>query len=656
MVVKIYGTLDDGEYKWGLKLKELLESDSKLQSEKNNIHIIPSVQCYGEKTQDVDIVIFGELDNYSTNVPCKILNHDAETKMREVVIKDFCMVIEVKKHDVENICFQGPNLLVKYRGKNSINSSYKNATLQNRNQMYSVINNLNMKNSMQVFRAIFLPNVSTKQLPDGLNSNMTKSQYILSDTTLDDFWQCLLSQGRDPFRSREGLVFKSTYKDTSDKYIQRCVTKLTKKIQPSHLDRAKMEKISKRQLKNQLYEERLGKQLLIFRGKGGTGKTYRLLSLAHDIYEKRAERTLILTYNRALVADIRRLLALMKISDGVGQSIQIRTVHSFWWNVYSKFGFLNDGNKHESYDSQKYRSELKSILLKEEAESTLKRLSIDYPEIFSWDYVMVDEAQDWPVEERDLLYSIFGFEKIVIADGLKQLIRNDIACNWRNYPDINTSNSQVVSLRTSLRQKPNINRFISSFSEEMGIEDWDVEDNDESYGGRVIVIEGEYNIDMHKEIVQSNKNDNNKNIDMLFCVPPGNIKDGYSSLGKMFEKHDYSVWDGTNKDIRSTYPLNLDDFRILQYDSCRGLEGWVSVNIDLDSFYNYKLNNYTSETGQQVLRSEDEEKRLYAGNWLLIPLTRAIDTLVINIKDMQSPLSQALRRVYDANPDYIEWY
>lgn len=653
MVVNIYGSLDDVEYTYGLLLKEVFDNDPELRSDQNNIHILTSVQCYGQRTEDIDIVIFGELKDYRTNVLCEVYHHDPEMRMRDVTIKDFCMVVEVKKHDIENLSFQGSELLVEYK-----DGRHHNASQQNRNQMYSLVNYLDLKGSLNVSKCIFLPNVSSKQLPHDLSDLIIKSQYLLNDSDIHDFWQCLLSQRVKPSLSKDGPVFKSSFHDAPDDIIQACVNRLSKKIRPSHLDRLKMERISKRQLKDQRYGELLGEQLLIFRGKGGTGKTYRLLNLAYDIYEKYASRTLILTYNNALVADIKRLLALMKISDGIGQSVQISTAHSFWWRIYSRFGIIDGSAEPGGYDDKEYKRQLKDIFQREDIGPELKRLSIEHPDVFSWDYIMVDEAQDWPTDERDLLYAIFGFERIIIADGINQLIRSNVPCNWRDHPGIDSSNSQVVPLRTSLRQKPNLNRFVSIFSEEMGLHPWEVKDNDESYGGRVIIIEGDYTMDIHHELTESNREDNNENIDMLFCVPPKDIDkyDKVSSLGRMLEENGCSIWDGTDLNTRKrTYPTDLDDFRILQYESCRGLEGWISVNIDIGSFYEHKLNTYIPETGQQDFVPIEEKRRLYAGNWLLIPLTRAVDTLVINVKDRKGPLYDILRRIYENNDDYIEW-
>jgi len=130
----------------------------------------------------------------------------------------------------------------------------------------------------------------------------------------------------------------------------------------------------------------------------------------------------VLTYNRTLAADIRRLLALMGIRDGVAErSIAVSTVNDLVreWSVALGLVDSDVGDTSQEYGAQKSR------LL-----SQLRDWGMPRHEIFElvkgashgliWDYVMVDEAQDWPRDERDLVYQLYGHERIVLADGIDQ--------------------------------------------------------------------------------------------------------------------------------------------------------------------------------------------------------------------------------------------
>ncbi len=54
-------------------------------------------------------------------------------------------------------------------------------------------------------------------------------------------------------------------------------------------------------------------------------------------------------------------------------------------------------------------------------------------------------------------------------------------------------------------------------------------------------------------------------------------------------------------------------------------------------------------------KSPEERRKEFAARWLLIPLTRAIDTLVLHIEDPNSHISRILKEIHGNNPEYIEW-
>ncbi len=75
------------------------------------------------------------------------------------------------------------------------------------------------------------------------------------------------------------------------------------------------------------------------RGRAGTGKTVKLLHISYELYRKQEQRCLILTYNKALVSDLRRIIALAKVSDDIAAAtIALRTIHSFIRSLMLGFG------------------------------------------------------------------------------------------------------------------------------------------------------------------------------------------------------------------------------------------------------------------------------------------------------------------------------
>jgi hypothetical protein len=139
----------------------------------------------------------------------------------------------------------------------------------------------------------------------------------------------------------------------------------------------------------------------------------------------------------------------------------------------------------------------------------------------------------------------------------------------------------------------------------------------------------------------------------LVCKTDGNVS---FSLKKEFEKNSIFIWDGTNQDNRDNYSISSDEVRVLQYDSARGLEGWTVVCLDFDEFLREKMDEYIEEPGDALLlESPEEKKKKYLFNWAMIPLTRAIDTLVIVIKDMDSEEARCFKEISNECSDYVMW-
>lgn len=633
MVVILKGNVEDQEYSSAKKIKELFELDESLKNNpQNKILIVPSVQCYGQQTQDIDVVIMGELNDYKINIGGK----------GNLKVKNFCCVVENKRHSPDKIEFSQSKVYAITEGKKRCVSQQ---SIEQKHSLRKYILNNHITHFIWVSNIIYLP-FSRKV---DFNSDIPEMNVIFKDSNLEDFWKIIIGQKKDSFPTYEanynGLPF------------EKLSTELTKKIESTRLDRIKVDQICKEIVKEQKYGEKLGEQLLIFRGRGGTGKTYRLLNLAYKLYNHDLSRVLILTYNHALISDIKRLFAIMGIRDGIDESIQIKSLYSFWYSLFYRLGIRTKEDIDNDYSFGEISNSLKEKTKKFILDNTnqINELKSDFPNLLDWDYVMVDEAQDWPKDERELLYLLFPPEKIVVADGYDQLIRSISPCNWKDSSKVHQN--QSVSLIKSMRQKSNIVRFLKVFSNLIGIRDLNIEAQDSLYGGQVMIINGEYTKDIHDRLTKKNKEDKNENVDFLFCVHPKLIDKNthQSQIAMKFDSWKCPVWDGIDKEIRKgSFATDVNQFRIVQYDSCRGLEGWITINLELDEFYSYKLNSYVDE-GQLVLKSLEDRRKEFAANWLLIPLTRSIDTLVIQIKDSDSFIGKILREIYEKNKEYVEW-
>ena len=686
VIVKVKGNQETSEYKAALRLKKIFEDEFQGRPAVGEILIISNATLFGQATKDVDIVVLGSLDKFNLKIKSKAVARnqqqediELEQKFHNVFINDFCFTIEIKEHPAERIQLDGITLKVDYKDK------LVDVTNQSENQKYALKRFFEdrLGYSPYICNFIWLRNVSKESIQEllGNNPNISdKHNYLPTTFGLKWLFQLACVQ-RAPvnYRNREtGSLkpyasfncFKSDNSLDFGKIEEVFDLFITIRQGIGDLTRKKVEHITRTILKEQLYAQAIGEKLVIISGRAGTGKTIKLLNIAWDLAVNRQNRCKILTYNNALVSDIRRTLALAEIPDGIdGYTVDISTMYSFFYEILVGFEIgttkTSGGNIYIENYLQKYE------LLLEELYQYIDNDLIGMEELsqfmktrnqqLAWDYILIDEGQDWKEIEKKLIFFIFGKENTVIADGIDQLVRSQRKCNWAQglTKDIDF---RITYEKRGLRQKTGLVSFISDIAKEFGIA-WEIEPKEDLYGGRVIVKIGDYTKDLHKHELELCRQNGNNAYEMLFLVPPSLVKmarngeDGQQFFSiKEFNKDDIHIWDGTKEDLRSSYPLEPDKHRLLQYDSCRGLEGWTVICLELDEFIRYKTETFEEETTDQLTLQTFDEKRIkFVDLWTLIPLTRAIDTLIITIKNPESRITQVLKDVYINNPDIIEW-
>ncbi|MBK7790216.1 MAG: AAA family ATPase [Saprospiraceae bacterium] len=683
---RIKGNTETSEYQDAIVLKGIFENEFRNLQVDGEILIISNATLFGQDTKDVDIIVVGKFDNYFTRVKTKSKvgkDQVLEQEERTLFINDFCFVVETKKHRAEDIMLNGLTLLVRYNNKLS------DVTTQSENQKYALTNYFKDRIgfSPYICNFIWLRNISSTSLKQLIGDIVSdKHNYLPNTFNVKWLWQlaCIQSIPYNPTEKETGRPKKyCSFKSLRNKQeydfaeVDRIFDLFTKVQQGAgDLTRKKIEHITRGLLKDQKYAQAIGEKLVIVSGRAGTGKTIKLLTIACDLAEKQGARSIILTYNHALVSDIKRTLALAEIPDDVDDySVGISTLHKFFYDVLLGFEIGTTKTKNDKLFIPNYLTQYHKLL--EELYKYVENNLIGEVEIenlmktrhqqVAWDFVLIDEAQDWDDIEKKLVYFIFGKEKVIIADGVDQLIRSQKKCNWkqglRKEIDFRQTNE-----KKGLRQKVDLVNFVIQVAKKLNVY-WELEPKEDLYGGKIIVKIGDYTKELHEREFEICKGQGNSAYEMMFLVPPNlvNRSQAMDEFGKSKEvrsfskKNDFSqkgikIWDGTSTDLRTAYPVNLDEHRLLQYESCRGLEGWVVVCLDLDEFMKYKFETFEEvETGELALESFEEKRNKFVNLWTLIPLTRAIDTIIITIKNKESKIAKLLYEMYKLNPDTIEW-
>lgn len=687
--IRIKGTSETNEYKDALELKQLFESSLDTNNLIGEILIISNATLFGQETKDVDLIVIGTFEKYSCRVKSKAVGPnktELEMKPRTVFVNNFCFTIETKRHRAEDIRLDGLHLLVKYNNKLS------DATTQSENQKYSLKgffdDRLNF--SPYISNFIWFKNVNWESIKNLLGNNeqlFTKHNYLPNTFTFPFLMQLACVQ-QIPYNPNESdgtpkgySSFNCLKRNNSFDFTQmEEVFNLFEKVKTGtgQLTRRKIEQITSKLLENQQYAQAIGEKLIVISGRAGTGKTIKLLRVACDLAKNQGARSLILTYNHALVSDIKRTLALAEIPDGIDNyTVNITTLHKFIYDLIIGFGLVqNERNPEEPAKYvpafiTKYESYITELIDCIEngliQEKEIQELMRSNHEKVGWDYILIDESQDWSELEKKIIFTIFGKNKTIIADGVDQLIRTQKKCNWIQAlkPEIDFKKTNE---KKGLRQEVNLISFVNEYAKQTGIV-WEIEPKMELIGGKIIISTSGYTKNLHDEQLKHCKDCENSEYEMMFLVPPNlvtkvPITDDYGktiekrsfSLTSEFEQRGISIWDLTNTDLRTQYVVELNQHRLLQYESCRGLEGWTVVCLDFDEFIKYKMESFIEqETNELALETFEEKRRKFVYLWSLIPLTRAIDTLVITIKDKNSETCKFLKRVYEKYPDFVQW-
>jgi hypothetical protein len=634
MTVQIVGADYGAEREAAETLKEILEP---LVGAHGQLLIVVGARCLGEDIQDIDLLLMG-----SFGKGLAFTGKFGDARQQTIRLVNLALVIEVKDHPSERVCFDSQHIRVLYK------KGWHDATDQVRKQILALRHFLYRHDQPQPWfeGLIWLRNYIA-------DKPITNTNVLTGTPSADDFLEAI-ERIRSPKAGEQDYYIAFT-KNQDIKVIQQAAAFFRQTILPTELDRRRLELICKRLIGTQKYADRFGHQLLVFRGRGGSGKTIHLLRLAKDLYD-RGQSILLLTFNKALVADIRRLLVILNINNqGFDQGIHISTAHSFFIRMLIAWDLWQAGSEHGDFPEARYshcKADLLELLSNETPDTlSAETVACNTPEVFGWDYIVVDEAQDWPEDERDLLYRCFGPERCVIADGVDQLIRQDKPCDWTGHPLVRR-NRQTVALRRALRMKSNLCRFIRAFVEELGNE-WDQEVNDEIAGGEVTIICGTYTHNLHEELFKRHQEHGNEPVDALFCVPPNTMTTS-PPLPDRLRNWGYDVWDGTSNEVRDSFPTTHKEHRVVKYESCRGLEGWTVVCLSLDKFYEHRLRIASAEGTPGLFDPDETFAHRQAAAWIVIPLTRAIDHLVLQLEG-QGVVTETCHRLTERFSDFVTW-
>lgn len=581
------------------------------------IDIITGAYLPFSEVSDIDILIVANLQN------CQVSYNG-----NRIEVKSFVTAVELKEQDYQNVFICGENILVNYPSTNQ----KKNATDQNVKQKNAVMNYCKKHNlALFITRVLWLRSITLDNVRDNCPTN---SPILFSSFSFTELIEQVIKSGQRPFN---GILHAVNDRHGNINMLNQIVEQLTipRPITPANTQ-SKISSLISEKFKDQVDKFVQSGKFNCIDGKAGTGKTFFLLQTALRLCDHGFHCSL-LTYNNALVCDLKRLISFIPSTPDLRYNLHISTIHSYLHKVANQLGWSRDdiGQGLLDYVNKLWEQNNKNPLVEKD------NSGID-------DYLLLDEAQDCTPIEKDIFEKIFGANRIIVAKSALQKVRRENAAKW---------GAPTLKLLEGLRQKSNIVTFLQTLACKMGISDTCAGHNAAQglEGGSIIIRKG-YNTDLHIELSKRCKDAECCNYDILFLVPP--------SLTDADRKFRYSdVWRNSGirfidgcQDTKALTSCSIQDLidscRLFQYESCRGLEGWVTVCLNLDDIFNLKYRQAIPHNDS--ITDENTQKREIAYQWLMMPLTRAVDTLVITISDTSSQIAKVLKDAANQHSDFVQ--
>src|SRR5438034_11307688 len=263
-MIYVVGAGDTREYEAALTLRDLLMQawGGVIDDPAHQVWIIANAKCHGQQTRDVDILLlakFGPGLRYAPFLTFTTIDGQIH-RPDYVYVLSLCLAIEVKDHKPEDTHFVGTTVEVLYNGM------WHNASEQNEKQVYAVKGYVDYHaiRPPWITPLLWLRNVPNTALP-------ARPHPIIGSPITWNILLNVVGQIAIPRRTDGQWSLDAFSHDPSS--FSRIVDLFTKVLEPTHLDRQRMERINQQNMDLEVVKPSLGKKLIILRGRSGTGKT-----------------------------------------------------------------------------------------------------------------------------------------------------------------------------------------------------------------------------------------------------------------------------------------------------------------------------------------------------------------------------------------------
>ena len=651
-MIKVYGPQHGKERRIAERL-ETMDADwcpKASTSTTLNIDIFCSVSTPGESKADIDILLSMWCTGRSTFPTIS-------SGSRAFEIDNLVGIVELKEHTAGGVRFSGTGVEVRYGTKwESVTESLKQRgpTLRN------YLTRKRFTETPFIPCAAWMTNLDRGALPIRFDNE----QVLTGESDFEAVVAALKSDRLKPINA-QSTSFGSTT-PTSPTFHEKLRERFGSEHEATPLTRKRFEAVNQKWLSNQRYVDDIGKKMVLITGTAGSGKTVTMLRFGRDLIRDFGRRIIVTSFNTALLNDLRGQVKSWTRGDWEeffrsGQ-LTFLTVHALTNQIAARLGVESERGANAMKDSER-EAWLKRVLAEVDRLGDDVRELIDITDeqgsriTISEAFLLVDEAQDVMPVERDLLLRIFGPERCVIAYSDYQVQRMRNATPWAQLPHL------AIKLRKVRRSTALLVEFAAEIASVGNVRSNDEREPDRDFiGGQIIVVVGDYfrQPELHKRLLRQLSEAENHPTDLLFIVPPGDRdheRASTSTVAKL-EPMSYPVWNGTQKEVRSKPQTSRQQIRVINYQSGRGLEAWTVVTRGLDDYFEWLLKHQpgfaeiTPELfpADTALRIEEQVMKR-----IMMPLTRPIDTLVIELRQGNSRIASFVREAAKNFGAAVEW-
>ena len=298
--------------------QQILEIWPDLETHKEDKILIHSgANMPAGEVEDVDLILIGLFKKPREIEPSWIKQTKEEAKnLKKIKVDSFCIAIECKRKDTSMVTIKGTEVWVKNNFKEK--DAGHNATAQNDRQKWALFKSLAIEDiRIYVGRSVFLTHNTLSQF-QGRNNIQHLAQF--SDSSFTDMLQRIMLPRaiifNNPEKTQALITARDKYNDQNYlEMVERAFySDLFTTFEPTAIDRWKMESIKQLRAEDKhrkKWLDDIGKKQIVLRGRGGTGKTVLMFHMAYKKCIEEGKRSLILTYNKTLIAEMKRLRMLL---------------------------------------------------------------------------------------------------------------------------------------------------------------------------------------------------------------------------------------------------------------------------------------------------------------------------------------------------------